>query len=113
MTWDALNQTGQQYGAPDIDYDRFAARWESDPIIKKLVDRFKYEIPGARFTPAVKLGRWDGKVSFFGLGGNTYLALVGQILPVLEDAGVYVELEDQRTPHNFEFKLIDQNYFLL
>ena len=40
MTWDALNQTGQQYGAPDIDYDRFAARWESDPILKKLVDRF-------------------------------------------------------------------------
>ena len=23
---------------------------------------------------------------------------------------MYVELEDQRTPHNFEFKLIDQNY---
>ena len=40
MTWDALNQTGQQYGSPDIDYDRFAARWESDPILKKLVDRF-------------------------------------------------------------------------
>jgi superfamily II DNA or RNA helicase len=58
----------------------------------------------------VKLGRWDGKVSFFGLGGNTYLALVGEILPILENAGVYVELEDQRTPHNFEFKLIDENY---
>ena len=40
MTWQALNQTGQQYGSPDIDYDRFAARWESDPILKKLVDRF-------------------------------------------------------------------------
>lgn len=40
MTWDALNQMGHQYGAPDIDYDRFAARWETDPILKKLVDRF-------------------------------------------------------------------------
>lgn len=40
MTWDALNHIGQQYGAPDIDYDRFAARWESDPIMKKLVTRF-------------------------------------------------------------------------
>jgi hypothetical protein len=40
MTWDALNQAGQNYGAPDIDYDRFAARWESDPVIKKLVARF-------------------------------------------------------------------------
>jgi superfamily II DNA or RNA helicase len=77
---------------------------------KHLSNKFKFEIPYARHLPAVKLGRWDGKVSFFGLGGNTYLALVGQILPILEDAGVYIELEDQRTPHNFEFKLIDQNY---
>jgi superfamily II DNA or RNA helicase len=47
---------------------------------------------------------------FFGLGGLTYLALVPQILPILEDAGVYVELVDERTPHNFEFKLIDKDY---
>jgi superfamily II DNA or RNA helicase len=77
---------------------------------KHLSNKFKFEIPYARHLPAVKLGRWDGKVSFFGLGGNTYLALVGEILPILEDAGVYVELEDHRTPHNFEFKLIDQDY---
>ena len=32
---------------------------------KKLVDKFKYEIPGARYQPAVRLGRWDGKVAFF------------------------------------------------
>ena len=76
---------------------------------KKLSNKFKFEIPYARHLPAVKLGRWDGKVSFFGLGGNTYLSLVDQILPILEDAGVYVEVEDQRTNHNFEFKLIDKN----
>jgi len=40
MSWGAINQAGQNYGAPDIDYDRFAARWESDPILKKLVSRF-------------------------------------------------------------------------
>ena len=40
LTWDAINAMGQEYGSPDIDYDRFAARWESDPILKKLVDRF-------------------------------------------------------------------------
>jgi hypothetical protein len=27
-------------GSPAIDYDRFAARWEQDPILKKIVDRF-------------------------------------------------------------------------
>ena len=40
MTWEALNNAGQPYGAPDIDYDRFSARWDSDPIMKTLVDRF-------------------------------------------------------------------------
>lgn len=40
MTWTALNHAGQTMGAPMVDYDRFAARWESDPILKKLVDRF-------------------------------------------------------------------------
>jgi hypothetical protein len=44
MTWDALNQLGAQYGSPDIDYDRFAARWDSqdpqDAILKKLVSNF-------------------------------------------------------------------------
>ena len=77
---------------------------------KRLHTKFKFEIPYARHLPAVKLGRWDGKVSFFGLGGTTYLALVEQVLPILEDAGVYVELVDERTPHNFEFNLIDKNY---
>ena len=77
---------------------------------KKLHSKFKFEIPYARHLPAVKLGRWDGKISFFGLGGTTYLALVDQILPILEDAGVYVDLEDHRTPNNFEFTLIDKNY---
>lgn len=40
LTWDAINQTGQEYGGPNIDYDRFAARWDSDPILKQLVSRF-------------------------------------------------------------------------
>ena len=40
LTWDAINNIGQTYGAPDIDYERFNARWESDPILKQLVDRF-------------------------------------------------------------------------
>ena len=77
---------------------------------KKLHNKFKFEIPYARHLPAVKLGRWDGKVSFFGLGGTSYLALVPQILPILEDHNVYVELKDERESHNFEFNLIDKNY---
>ena len=40
MTWKALSAAGQNYGAPAIDYDRFNARWETDPVLKQLVDRF-------------------------------------------------------------------------
>jgi hypothetical protein len=40
MTWAAINNQLHAQGNPDIDYDRFAARWETDPILKQLVDRF-------------------------------------------------------------------------
>ena len=40
MTWKALNAADAGMGSPNVDYDRFAARWETDPILKQLVDRF-------------------------------------------------------------------------
>ena len=89
----------------NVKFENLSLEWR-----KRLSNKFKYEIPYARHLPAVKLGRWDGKVSFFGLGGTTYLNLVDQILPILEDGGVYVEMEDHREQHNFEFKTVDKDY---
>ena len=63
---------------------------------KKLVNTFKYEIPGARYQPAVRLGRWDGKVAYFQLGGSSYINLLPEILPILEQYDYDVELDDQR-----------------
>lgn len=63
---------------------------------KELSNKFKYDIPGARYLPAVRLGRWDGKVSYFQLGGSTYINLLPEILPYLDGRGYYVEIEDQR-----------------
>lgn len=40
MTWQALNNVCQSYGTPSIDYDRFAIRWDTDPVIQDIVDRF-------------------------------------------------------------------------
>lgn len=75
---------------------------------KKLVDRFKFEIPGARFQPSVRLGRWDGKQAFFQLGGSGYVNLLPDILPILEQDGYDIELVDLRTYSNMvefdEFK---------
>ena len=71
---------------------------------KKLVNTFKYEIPGARYQPAVRLGRWDGKVAYFQLGGSTYVNLLPEILPILEKYNYDIELDDQRdysTTFNF------------
>ena len=67
---------------------------------KKLVDRFKYEIPGARYQPAVRLGRWDGKVSYFSLGGSSYINLLPEIIPILDSDGYDIELVDLREYNN-------------
>ena len=75
---------------------------------KKLVDRYKYEIPGAKYQPSVRLGRWDGKVAFFQLGGSTYINLLPEIIPFLDSEGYDIELVDTReysTTYTFtEFK---------
>jgi len=81
-------------------------------VRKKLVDKFKYEIPGARYQPSVRLGRWDGKVPFFNLGGSTYINLLPEILPILENLDYDVELEDSRDySTTFEFDEITENTF--
>ena len=63
---------------------------------KKLSNRFKFDIPGARYMPAVRLGRWDGKVAFFQLGGSTYINLLPEILPILASDGYDITLNDTR-----------------
>lgn len=79
---------------------------------KKLVDRFKYEIPGARYLPAVRLGRWDGRQAFFQLGGSTYINLLPDILPILEDDGYDIDIEDLRTYSNkIEFDEFKEDTF--
>ena len=72
---------------------------------KELSNMFKYEIPGARYLPAVRLGRWDGKIAFFQLGGSTYINLLPEILAYLDSHGYHVEVEDFRdyqTQFSFE-----------
>ena len=39
-------------------------------VRRKLSNALKFEVPYARYMPQYKLGRWDGKVAFFGLGGS-------------------------------------------
>ena len=78
---------------------------------KALVRKFKYEDPTARYRPAYKLGRWDGTVSFFGLGGTTYLSLLPQVLEYLESKNYYIELEDFRIEKKLEFLRIFEDFW--
>jgi superfamily II DNA or RNA helicase len=79
-------------------------------VRKALVNAFKYDVPYARYLPAVRLGRWDGKVSYFQLGGSTYTNLLPEIIPILEKYNYDIELDDQRDYSNtFEFKQVEEH----
>jgi len=79
---------------------------------RKLVNTFKYDVPYARYLPAVRLGRWDGKVSYFQLGGSTYVNLLPEIIPILEDFNYDIELDDQREYRTtFEFDPVAEDTY--
>ncbi len=78
---------------------------------RKLVNSLKYDLPYARHMPAYKLGRWDGTKTFFGIGGTGYLAHLDTILPILEDEGYDIEIEDLRQHYQFKFNPITENYW--
>ena len=79
---------------------------------KALMKMFEYEVPGARYLPAVRLGRWNGKVSYFSLAGSTYINLLEEILPVLDRAGYDIELDDTRDyTTTFEFAEVSESTF--
>lgn len=79
---------------------------------KALTKMFEYEVPGARYLPSVRLGRWNGKVSYFSLAGSTYINLLEEILPVLDRAGYDIELDDTRDyTTTFEFAEVSEETF--
>ena len=72
----------------------------------------KYEVPYARYLPQYKLGRWDGKVGFFGLGGNGYVNHLDKILQIIHEEGIEVDsIDDKRQQTDLNFSLIDKDYF--
>lgn len=79
---------------------------------RALQRMFEFEIPGARYLPSVRLGRWNGKVSYFQLGGTTYVNLLSDIIPYLEERGYDIELDDIRDyATNFAFAPVTEDTF--
>jgi superfamily II DNA or RNA helicase len=79
---------------------------------RKLTNELSFLLPYARHTPAFKLGRWDGKVSFCDIGARSYLNLLERLLPIVHDQGYEVDIVDNRQPMpNFEFERVDENSY--
>lgn len=81
-----------------------------DPATRrKLSAAVKFMLPYAYHMPAYKLGRWDGMIRFCDIGGRTYLNLLDTLLPILQQSGYELDIEDHRQQWNFEFDQIDEN----
>ena len=72
---------------------------------RQLEKKFKYFLPHAFHVPAYKLGRWDGCVSFFSMGGVTFLNLLDEIIPILNEK-YDIKLKDNRKNQIFDFNIV-------
>jgi len=61
-----------------------------------LYNKFGILVEGAVFLPAVKLGRWDGRIRFFEATGKTFSRLLPDIVPYLVEWEYDITLEDHR-----------------
>ena len=79
---------------------------------RALMQKFEFEVPGARYMPSVKLGRWNGKVSYCSLAGSTFINLLEDIVPILEELNYSIELEDMREYQTqFSFTEVEKDSF--
>jgi superfamily II DNA or RNA helicase len=82
-----------------------------DPIVRKRFNEaLKFMVPHARHTPQFKLKRWDGKVSFGGLSGSTFINLLELVLPLIMEAGYEIEIDDRRPDYDFDFPVITEDF---
>ena len=81
-------------------------------IRRKLANTLKFEVPYAKHMPQYKLGRWDGKVAFFGIGGSGYVNHLDVVSEVLAKNNVQIiDIEDRRHPIKLEFKTVTETYW--
>lgn len=81
-------------------------------IRRKLANALKFEVPYAKHMPQYKLGRWDGKVAFFGIGGSGYVNHLDVVSEVLAKNNVQIiDIEDRRHPIKLEFKTVTETYW--
>jgi superfamily II DNA or RNA helicase len=81
-------------------------------VRRKLSNALKFDVPYARYMPQYKLGRWDGKVAFFGIGGTGYVNHLDVVQEVLAKNRVQiVDIDDRRHPIQLNFKPVTETYW--
>jgi superfamily II DNA or RNA helicase len=81
-------------------------------VRRKLSNALKFEVPYARYMPQYKLGRWDGKVAFFGIGGTGYVKHLDTVVSILQKENVeIVDIVDQRHPIQLNFTPVTKDYW--
>ena len=78
---------------------------------RKCEQKLKFFLPYARHVPAYKLGRWDGCVGFFTMGGNTFVNALSHIIPILQESKYDFEVEDNRNKWDLKFNEITEDHF--
>lgn len=79
---------------------------------RKLVEALEFFVPHARHTPAYKLGRWNGKMSFCDVGARSYLNLLDKLLPIVQNNGYNIEIDDHRIAYPaFEFEEVKEDSY--
>ena len=81
-------------------------------IRRKLANALKFEVPYAKHMPQYKLGRWDGKVAFFGIGGSGYVNHLDVVCDILQKNNVeIVDIQDNRHPITLSFTPVTERYW--
>ena len=81
-------------------------------VRRKIANALKFEVPYAKHMPQYKLGRWDGKVAFFGIGGSGYVNHLDVVCDILQKNNVeIVDIQDNRHPIKLNFIPVTERYW--
>ena len=78
---------------------------------RKCEQKLKFFLPYARHVPAYKLGRWDGCVGYFTMGGNTFVNALSHVIPILQEQRYEFDIEDNRNTWDLKFSEITEEHF--
>mgnify|MGYP001274108278 CR=1 FL=1 len=81
-------------------------------IRRKVSNALKFEVPYAKYMPQYKLGRWDGTVAFFGIGGTGYVNHLDKVVDILQKNGYQIgDIDDRREVVDLKLPEITEDFW--